>query len=761
MIDALNGFAGRWWSWVAPMAWQVALLALVVWLADLALRRRGWPQVRYALWTVVLLKLLIPPTFALPTSIFSQALAIRGHEVAPAAVPVQAPLASSSGPAPSDPAVPEAQAAPAPVRVPARTAVGSEVADAALQDLVPAESAILSVQAWAMLGSGAVSVALLAWLVVRAVRLRRMVRAAAAGRAPDGVTSALADCSCRLGLARIPRLVVTDAVRGPAVFGVWRPVLLLPRAMCEAVPTAQMGHIMLHELAHVKRGDLFVNAVQTLAHVAFWFHPAVWLAGSRMRHLRELCCDASVSRLLGEGTREYRETLAGAVRGMVFGATAAGLGLLGLFESASNVRQRLEHLEKPSWKHARLKALTSLAAIAVMVGCIVPMGKVEQAQAPADAPTAGAGQDRSTLVLLDESWAPDLAQNDTVVTEISTEASGDPTQAVAGYFSVRLENETGAPSARFRSANSGLYKDLPPDRTEARLWYRTDRWDGKLALQLWALVPGQPAPVLWLEAELDGGGPDGRLVADDRWRQAKGLLKKGADFDRVLMDDVYRTCLVWLKPVEGPDIRHTTYVDLVEAVPPGKAQPTVTSAQRVGPAPGAQNDGPGWVWWEAEDAANAVPEPTNTLLPRNADAQKSLSNGTWIQGADDGQRFPYAAPEDAEPFRYEVKVADDGTYALWLRGYCARSSFRWRWDGGEWHASAPGTDSIGAVMLTGNWVPVGWSRLGEVALTAGTHTFEVQTVQMPNRTALAFDCYVLAKGAFVPPAAVPRPAGTS
>ncbi len=368
---------------------------------------------------------------------------------------------------------------------------------------------------------------------------------------------------------------------------------------------------------------------------------------------------------------------------------------------------------------------------------------------------------RASVVLLDEYWTPDIAQNDVTVTQIDTEATGDPTEAVAGYFSAKLQNTTGAPSVRFRSANSGLYKDLPADTTEARIWYRTDKWNGKLALELWAMVP-RSAPVMWLTAQLDGGGPEGRLIADNQWHQAKGILKKGEGFDKVVMDNIYRTALVWIKPVDGWDIAHTTYVDRIEAVSiagPDKDKPMAAPARQVRGMPGAQTDGPGRILFEAEDALNKVPAPTNTLVPRDADAQKLLSNGAWVQGAMDENQFPYKPPADAEPFRYQVKVADPGDYALWLRGYCSRSSFRWRFDGGDWHTSSPGVDSIGSVMLTGNWLPVGWSHLGQAELKAGTHTFEVQTMQMPNRTSLGYDCFVLAKDAFVPPA--PKAAGAA
>ncbi len=361
---------------------------------------------------------------------------------------------------------------------------------------------------------------------------------------------------------------------------------------------------------------------------------------------------------------------------------------------------------------------------------------------------------RASVVLLDEFWTPDIAQNDVTVTQIDTEATGDPTEAVAGYFSAKLQNTTGAPSVRFRSANSGLYKDLPADTTEARLWYRTDKWNGKLALELWAMVP-RSEPVMWLTAQLDGGGPEGRLIADNQWHQAKGILKKGEGFDKVVMDNIYRTALVWIRPVDGWDIAHTTYVDRIEAVSvagPDKDKPMAAPARQVRGMTGAQTDGPGRILFEAEDALNKVPAPTNTLVPRDADAQRLLSNGAWVQGATDEDPFPVQGRRG----RAALPLPGKGSRCRRLRPLAARLlqpvdlpvAVR---RGGMARVLA-GVDSIGAVMLTGNWLPVGWSYLGRADLSAGTHTFEVQTMQMPNRTSLGYDCFVLAKGAFVPPA---------
>jgi beta-lactamase regulating signal transducer with metallopeptidase domain len=71
MIAQLNDIAQIWWQWMAGMFWQVSLFIILVTLLDMAIRRWAWPQVRYVLWGLVFLKLIIPPTWQMPTSVVS------------------------------------------------------------------------------------------------------------------------------------------------------------------------------------------------------------------------------------------------------------------------------------------------------------------------------------------------------------------------------------------------------------------------------------------------------------------------------------------------------------------------------------------------------------------------------------------------------------------------------------------------------------------------------------------------------------------
>ena len=69
MIEYLNSFADKWFVWEVTMLWQISVLIGIVWLVDLMIRKWVWPQVRYALWMLVLVKLMLPVGFSSPASL--------------------------------------------------------------------------------------------------------------------------------------------------------------------------------------------------------------------------------------------------------------------------------------------------------------------------------------------------------------------------------------------------------------------------------------------------------------------------------------------------------------------------------------------------------------------------------------------------------------------------------------------------------------------------------------------------------------------
>src|ERR1017187_2901167 len=67
-IETLNQWGGNFLDLAWPMLWQSSLLIVALFAVDFLFRRKIRASIRYALWLVVLVKLCVPPTLALPTS---------------------------------------------------------------------------------------------------------------------------------------------------------------------------------------------------------------------------------------------------------------------------------------------------------------------------------------------------------------------------------------------------------------------------------------------------------------------------------------------------------------------------------------------------------------------------------------------------------------------------------------------------------------------------------------------------------------------
>ena len=90
------------------------------------------------------------------------------------------------------------------------------------------------------------------------------------------------------------RIRLTDRRQSPAVCGLFRPVVLLPRALADQLPPAQLRAVLLHELFHLRRGDVWGNCLQALVQILYWWHPLLWLANARIRRVREEAVDDAV-----------------------------------------------------------------------------------------------------------------------------------------------------------------------------------------------------------------------------------------------------------------------------------------------------------------------------------------------------------------------------------------------------------------------------------------------------------------------------------
>lgn len=115
------------------------------------------------------------------------------------------------------------------------------------------------------------------------------------------------ELSRKLGLRRRPRLRVSSAITSPLVAGWVRPVILWPAR--SAFTREETSLALAHELAHLKRGDLWLACIPAIAQCLFFFHPFVRASAREYAMHREAACDALAMRVCGANTSDYGRLL--------------------------------------------------------------------------------------------------------------------------------------------------------------------------------------------------------------------------------------------------------------------------------------------------------------------------------------------------------------------------------------------------------------------------------------------------------------------
>jgi beta-lactamase regulating signal transducer with metallopeptidase domain/uncharacterized GH25 family protein len=223
-------------------------------------------------------------------------------------------------------------------------------------------------------------VAITGYAIVAAVLLMRLAvslmivaRVRRLGVAVDdrAWTGALESWRRRLGIGREVALAWSGPVSVPLVVGWLRPTILLPPPLVDLDPHDHVDAILLHELAHVRRGDFAWNVLLRVVLALYWPHPLAWMLSRALRVARERACDDLCVHELG-GPSAYKDTLLAVACGLVRPLSPAlGLAMV----RPSRLGRRLVEIEHsrgqarclPQWP-ARLAIAAMAAAIAGLLG---------------------------------------------------------------------------------------------------------------------------------------------------------------------------------------------------------------------------------------------------------------------------------------------------------------------------------------------------------------------------------------------------------
>ncbi|UCD53199.1 MAG: M48 family metalloprotease, partial [Phycisphaerales bacterium] len=456
VVHAINAAGQAFAELALPMLIQSAVLILILLLIDLALRRRVRAVFRYWIWMLVLLKLLLPPslcspisfgtwfgdTLEAPTAVLDEALARPEQAVASAEQPQTLPTGSTSTINPIVQSFVPKAAPPITLVNQERASVPPPAAEtppasvATRLNIVPPTppAPALTWQALCLLTWAAVALALLLLLLQRAWFVRGLV--AQAQDAPPRLLAVLNDCRTRMRLTRPISLRVSPNAASPAVCGLLRPVILIPKSLAPKLQPRDMQAVLLHELAHVKRGDLWVNLIQTLLQIIYFYNPLFWLANLMIRRVREQAVDEAVLVAMGETARDYPETLLNVAKLAFRRRPALSLRLIGVVESKSALSGRIKHILTRPLPQSTKIGLLGLVAIVVVAAFLLPMAQAQRQD-------VNGSESRSALLPDCGVWLSDIDGQDLPVLDLASETIITLPQVKSDYVLTQTTSNRG------------------------------------------------------------------------------------------------------------------------------------------------------------------------------------------------------------------------------------------------------------------------------------------------------------------------------
>lgn len=355
----IHQWLAQWSSWGWPLLanhlWLATLLSLIA-LGAVALLRRAPGRARYAVLLIASAK------FALPSAVFASAASRFGFDLSS--------LFNSTTPT----------EAPAFVyQLTAPVTQFEESAGSVLQ-AAPGHNELFCLLSL-------ISMTVTAGLLFLWWRDRRRFRFATRAGSVIGATRerlAMDRVRSWLGLKREVRLLLLANRIEPGVWGVFKPVLVLPESMAGQLTDAELEQVMMHEMIHIARWDNLVANLQRMLCCFLWFHPVVWVLDRLLIAERERACDDEVIRL-GGTSEVYAASLLKVLR-FCLGWNVAGASNA----TGSNLGRRVERIMSGNvqtnlsmWHRVAVCAIATLVIVlSIAAGLLARTSAVAQNKAP-------------------------------------------------------------------------------------------------------------------------------------------------------------------------------------------------------------------------------------------------------------------------------------------------------------------------------------------------------------------------------------------
>ena len=168
----------------------------------------------------------------------------------------------------------------------------------------------------------------------------------------------------RMGIKKPIELCANPLISSPLLIGFFHPCIVLPSV---DISEKDFQYIVLHELTHYKRWDMFYKWLVQITVCLHWFNPFVHLMSREITKACEFSCDEAVLTKMGYGNaQEYGNTLLDAMAAV--GRYKENLGAVTLSENKQLLKERLGAIMKFKEQSRTVKMLTFALTLCVLLG---------------------------------------------------------------------------------------------------------------------------------------------------------------------------------------------------------------------------------------------------------------------------------------------------------------------------------------------------------------------------------------------------------
>lgn len=229
---------------------------------------------------------------------------------------------------------------------------------------------------------------------------------------------------------------ISNRIASPMVVGLAHPCVLVPRKLVTELPEPVLQNILHHEIAHIRRHDLWLSLAQATLTAFYWWNPFLRLIGTRLDLAREMACDERAA-LQSGGGRVYAKSLLTSADKLLSFDHPRQLLAVGIFGTRKSLTQRIEELlnmetrkSESGYKPAMILGTVVLLASASLTLAATPrLGGAQSSTTTSSIKTSG-----KAALLVEAAGAGQLDEvNRLVRSGVSVDASvdGDGTALIA------------------------------------------------------------------------------------------------------------------------------------------------------------------------------------------------------------------------------------------------------------------------------------------------------------------------------------------